>query len=73
MIDSRQSDPQANVIQALRGMGYTEQADRYTHFGYEMVALTPSYAEQLGYELFEEDSVTALSNWRSQGLRGESR
>jgi arginyl-tRNA synthetase len=55
VIDSRQSDPQANVIQALRGMGYTEQADRYTHFGYEMVALTPSYAAQLGYELSEED------------------
>ncbi len=55
VIDSRQADPQANVIQALRGMGYTEQADRYTHFGYEMVALTPSYAAQLGYELSEED------------------
>jgi arginyl-tRNA synthetase len=55
VIDSRQSDPQANVIQALRGMGYTEQADHFTHFGYEMVALTPSYAAQLGYELSEED------------------
>jgi len=55
VIDSRQSDPQANVIQALRGMGYTEQADRYTHFGYEMVALTPSYAAQLGYQLSDED------------------
>ncbi|KAA6458274.1 arginine--tRNA ligase [Acidobacteria bacterium AB60] len=55
VIDSRQSDPQANVIQALRGMGYTEQADRYIHFGYEMVALTPSYAAQLGYQLSEED------------------
>jgi len=55
VIDSRQSDPQANVIQALRGMGYTEQADHFTHFGYEMVALTPSYAGQLGYELSEED------------------
>jgi len=55
VIDSRQSDPQANVIQALRGMGYTDQADRFTHFGYEMVALTPSYAQQLGYELSEED------------------
>jgi arginyl-tRNA synthetase len=55
VIDSRQSDPQANVIQALRGMGHTEQADHYTHFSYEMVALTPSYAEQLGYQLSEED------------------
>ncbi|HEY3703441.1 MAG TPA: arginine--tRNA ligase [Terracidiphilus sp.] len=55
VIDSRQSDPQANVIQALRGMGHTAQADRYTHFGYEMVALTPAYAEKLGYRLTDED------------------
>jgi arginyl-tRNA synthetase len=55
VIDSRQSDPQANVIQALRGMGYTEQADRYTHFSYEMVALTPRCAVELGYSVSEED------------------
>ncbi|MGO9317011.1 MAG: arginine--tRNA ligase [Terracidiphilus sp.] len=55
VIDARQSDPQANVIQALRGMGYTEQADRYTHFSYEMVALTPRCAAELGYEVSEED------------------
>jgi arginyl-tRNA synthetase len=57
VIDSRQSDPQANVIQALRGMGYTEQADRYTHFGYEMVALTPRCAVELGYTVSDEDMV----------------
>jgi arginyl-tRNA synthetase len=55
VIDSRQSDPQANVIQALRGMGYTEQADRYTHFSYEMVALTPRCAVELGYSVSDED------------------
>ena len=55
VIDSRQSDPQSNVIQALRGMGYTEQADHYTHFSYEMVALTPRCAEELGYTISEED------------------
>ncbi len=55
VIDSRQSDPQANVIQALRGMGHTEQADRYTHFSYEMVALTPRCAVELGYEVSQED------------------
>jgi arginyl-tRNA synthetase len=55
VIDSRQSDPQANVIQALRGMGYTDQADHYTHFSYEMVALTPRCAEELGYSVAEED------------------
>jgi arginyl-tRNA synthetase len=55
VIDSRQSDPQANVVQALRGMGYTEQADHYTHFSYEMVALTPRCAEELGYSISDED------------------
>jgi arginyl-tRNA synthetase len=55
VIDSRQSDPQANVIQALRGMGHTAEADRYTHFSYEMVALTPRCAAELGYTIAEED------------------
>ena len=55
VIDARQSDPQANVIQALRGMGHTEQADRYTHFSYEMVALTPRCAVELGYDVSAED------------------
>jgi arginyl-tRNA synthetase len=55
VIDTRQSDPQSNVIQALRGMGHTDQADRYTHFSYEMVALTPRCAVELGYDVSEED------------------
>jgi len=55
VIDSRQSDPQANVIQALRGMGHTAEADRYTHFSYEMVALTPRCAVELGYTVAGED------------------
>jgi len=55
VIDSRQSDPQSNVIEALRGMGYTSEAARYTHFSYEMVALTPRCALDLGYEVAEED------------------
>jgi arginyl-tRNA synthetase len=55
VIDARQSDPQANVIQALRSMGHTDQADRYTHFSYEMVALTPRCAVELGYDVSAED------------------
>jgi len=57
VIDSRQSDPQANVIQALRGMGYTAQAEHYTHFSYEMVALTPRCAEELGYSVSDDDKT----------------
>ena len=59
VIDARQSDPQANVIEALRGMGYTEQAARYTHFSYEMVALTPRCALELGYTVSDEDRTRA--------------
>jgi arginyl-tRNA synthetase len=55
VIDSRQNDPQNNVVAALRGMGFTEAADHYTHFSYEMVAMTPRCAIDLGYTLSDED------------------
>jgi arginyl-tRNA synthetase len=55
VIDSRQSDPQANVIEALRGLGFEDAASHYTHFSYEMVALTPRCAAELGYQVSEED------------------
>ncbi|HEY4382387.1 MAG TPA: DALR anticodon-binding domain-containing protein [Acidobacteriaceae bacterium] len=57
VIDSRQNDPQNNVVAALRGMGFAEAADRYTHFSYEMVAMTPRCAIELGYTLSEEDKA----------------
>ena len=57
VIDARQSDPQANVIQALRGMGHVDQANRYVHFSYEMVALTPRCAGELGYSVSDEDKA----------------
>jgi arginyl-tRNA synthetase len=55
VIDARQSDPQSLVKQAIEYLGYTEQAARYTHFSYEMVALTPRCALDLGYQVPEED------------------
>jgi arginyl-tRNA synthetase len=74
VIDARQSDPQANVIQALRGMGYTEQADHYTHFSYEMVALTPRCAVELGYSISEEDkqkSYIEVSGRKGFGVKAD--
>ncbi|MDW5266629.1 MULTISPECIES: arginine--tRNA ligase [Acidobacteriaceae] len=59
VIDSRQNDPQNNVVQALLGMGFTDAAERYTHFSYEMVALTPRCAIELGYTISEEDKAKA--------------
>ena len=57
VIDARQSEAQNTVIEALRGLGHGEAADRYTHFSYEMVALTPRCAAELGYKLSEEDKA----------------
>ena len=59
VIDSRQADPQNNVIEALRAMGYSAQAGHYTHFSYEMVALTPRCAIELGYHVSEADRLRA--------------
>ena len=59
VIDARQSEAQSTVIEALRGLGYREQADHYTHFSYEMVALTPRCAAELGYQLSDEDKGRA--------------
>jgi len=57
VIDTRQSEAQNTVIEALRGLGHDESADRYTHFSYEMVALTPRCAAELGYQLSDEDKL----------------
>ena len=59
VIDARQAEAQSTVIEALRGLGHNEAADRYTHFSYEMVALTPRCAAELGYELSDEDKKRA--------------
>jgi arginyl-tRNA synthetase len=59
VIDARQSEAQNTVIEALRGLGHNEAADHYTHFSYEMVALTPRCAAELGYQLSEEDKGRA--------------
>ena len=59
VIDARQSEAQNTVIEALQELGHNEPADHYTHFSYEMVALTPRCAAELGYELSEEDKARA--------------
>jgi arginyl-tRNA synthetase len=74
VIDSRQNDPQNNVVAALRGMDYTEAADHYTHFSYEMVALTPRCAIELGYAISEEDqkkSYIEVSGRKGFGVKAD--
>jgi arginyl-tRNA synthetase len=57
VIDSRQDDPQAQVKEALRALGYEAEADRYTHLNYAFVGLTARTAAELGYVLSDEDKA----------------
>src|SRR5438093_1590004 len=55
-------------------MGYTEAADNYTHFSYEMVALTPRCAIELGYTLSDEDrgkSYIEVSGRKGFGVKAD--
>jgi len=56
VIDARQAYLQNVVTAGLRALGYEEQAGRSVHFSYEIVALTPRCAAELGYTLSEEDA-----------------
>jgi arginyl-tRNA synthetase len=57
VIDSRQDDPQAQVKEALRVLGFTAESAAYTHLNYAFVGLTARTAEDLGYVLSEEDKA----------------
>ncbi len=74
VIDARQSEAQNTVIEALRGLGHNEAADHYTHFSYEMVALTPRCAAELGYSLSDEDktrSYIEVSGRKGFGVKAD--
>jgi arginyl-tRNA synthetase len=74
VIDARQSEAQNTVVEALRGLGHAEAANHYTHFSYEMVALTPRCAAELGYALSEEDkarSYIEVSGRKGFGVKAD--
>jgi arginyl-tRNA synthetase len=74
VIDARQSEAQNTVIEALRGLGHGEAASHYTHFSYEMVALTPRCAAELGYNLSDEDksrSYIEVSGRKGFGVKAD--
>jgi arginyl-tRNA synthetase len=54
VIDVRQSYLQKVVKEGLRTLGYPSEADRSTHFSYEIVALSPKAARELAERFGEE-------------------
>ncbi|HXX99863.1 MAG TPA: arginine--tRNA ligase [Candidatus Limnocylindrales bacterium] len=56
VIDTRQAYLQDVVAEGVRALGHTKQADNSIHFDYEIVALTPRCAAEMGYEIAVDES-----------------
>jgi arginyl-tRNA synthetase len=57
VIDSRQDDPQRQVKEALRVLGFEKASENCNHLNYAFVGLTARTAEELGYTLSDEDKA----------------
>jgi arginyl-tRNA synthetase len=71
VIDARQAYPQQIVQRALRRLGYTQEADDSTHLAYEVVALSPPAARELGIEPEADRELYALSGRRGIEVRAD--
>jgi arginyl-tRNA synthetase len=74
VIDARQSYLQKIVFAGLRALGFNAQAARSNHFSYEIVALTPRCATEMGYTLSPEDaqrSYVEVSGRRGLGVKAD--
>ena len=74
VIDSRQAYPQQVVVAGLRALGHPEEADHLKHFAYNVVALTPRCALEMGYEIPPEDAkkpYIEVSGRKGQGVKAD--
>ena len=74
VIDSRQAYLQKVVKEGVRQEAGQKAADASIHFAYEMVALTPATAKQLGMEISDEDAQRAyveMSGRKGLGVKAD--
>jgi arginyl-tRNA synthetase len=73
VIDVRQSYLQKIVRAGLQSLGYTAEAERSVHFAYEMVALSPATARQLGFldEAEGDEKVLEMSGRKGIGVKAD--
>jgi arginyl-tRNA synthetase len=71
VIDVRQSYPQEIIAQSLRYLGYTREARNSKHLAYEIVALSPQAADELGVPStgMPSDSAVAMSGRLGIGVK----
>lgn len=74
VIDSRQSYPQEVVKKGVSLISPDKGEQASIHLSYEMVALSPAAAEELGFELAEEDkkkSFVEMSGRKGLGVKAD--
>ena len=74
VIDTRQAYLQKVVKEGVRQLGHAKEADNSIHYSYEMVALTPGTAKELGMEISDEDAKRAyveMSGRKGFGVKAD--
>ncbi len=74
VIDARQAYTQNVVFEGIRRLGHDLEASRSIHFAYEMVALSPRCALELGFGLSDEEKQRAhveVSGRRGLGVKAD--
>jgi arginyl-tRNA synthetase len=73
VIDTRQAYLQDVVAEGVRALGYPKQAESSIHFDYEIVALTPRCAAEMGYDLSgeEAESYVEVSGRKGLGVKAD--
>jgi arginyl-tRNA synthetase len=74
VIDTRQAYLQEVVAEGLRLLGHAYEADHSIHFDYQIVALTPRCATELGYEITADETKKAyveVSGRKGHGVKAD--
>ncbi len=74
VIDTRQSYLQEVVAEGLRALGHAREAENSIHFDYQIVALTPRCAAELGYEIAPDEAKKAyveVSGRKGHGVKAD--
>ncbi|MGB7438983.1 MAG: arginine--tRNA ligase [Candidatus Acidiferrum sp.] len=73
VIDTRQAYLQDVVAEGLRALGHAKEAANSIHFDYEVVALTPRCAEEMGYKIegHEARSYVEVSGRKGLGVKAD--
>jgi len=61
------------VAEGVRALGHAKEADNSIHFDYEIVALTPRCAAEMGYEITPEESKSyvEVSGRKGHGVKAD--